>query len=241
MRRLNLRFFKLFPDKFYKNVVICLDPYTGQIQSPSPVFPHSPEDYGETRNEVVRKRMWRIGRETEGNRLNADIILTGNKYISRAQATIRYDDADRSWHIHDGFLLKDDDTIRWAYSAHGIHVNGHRLSVGEWEPITEPGTRINLGGFEDAKILVLSNINDDVLAEDWTWNMESTHIPDLETVDESLIIEIPPDHNLQNSPWFSRAILETAYWIQSPRTFWGSIYRLLIIGAITAICLILIN
>lgn len=238
MRTLILRFYELFPDKFYKNIVIQLDPYDGKIKSPSPYFPDNPvASTGQSHLKTAIKRMWRIGRETEHNRLNADIVLKGNKYFSRAQATIRYDESDRSWHIHDGFLIRenDGDDVHWAYSAHGVFVNGHRLAMGEWEPITKAGTHINLGGFEDAKILVLTNIDDYVPEEDWTWGLEPTMTPELAEVDEELVEELQP----QNEPWYALIIKESALWIRSPKSLWGGLYRLILVALIVALIIIL--
>lgn len=244
MRTLILKFYAQFPDKHLKNIVIQLDPYSGEIRSPSPYFQHDPTaDPTVTANGSL-KRMWRIGRETEGNRLGADIILSGNKYLSRAQATIRYDESDRSWHIHDGFLIReqDGDDVHWAYSAHGVFVNGHRLAMGEWEPITKSGTHINLGGFEDAKILVLTNIDDYIPEEDWTWGLEPTMTPELTEVDEELSAEIPNEQIAPNKDvWYASIAKDLAKWIQTPGSLWGAIYRLLIIAVGSALIIILLS
>ena len=242
MRTLILKFYALVPDKHLKDIVIQLDPYSGEIRSPSPYFQHDPTADPTTPPNSCVKRMWRIGRETEGNRLGADIILSGNKYLSRAQATIRYDESDRSWHIHDGFLMREREDMRWAYSSHGVYVNGHRLVMGEWEPITKPGTRINLGGFEDAKILVLTNINDQIHKEDWTWGIEPTEVPQLTDVDKELSDEVPNEQITPNKDvWYASIAKDLARWIQTPGSLWGAIYRLLIIAVGSALIIILMS
>ena len=217
-KTITLRFHENFPDSEYAGEMIVLDPWNGEGTLP--------------------KRMWRLGRETEVDKFNSDIIFHHSRFLSRTQCTIRFDSSDLTWHIHDGLLVEMPDGPEWMYSTNGTYLNDVPLMPGDWEPLRftdsegRPASpRISFGLAIDAKIIVTASPDETLDLSAWNgWGNQSGPPPPPTADDVALLKNEQP----VNNPWVAALKFAT----DGPEGISDALWRVIVLGAIVLVLIV---
>lgn len=210
---LTLCFGEDFPDEKYAGQEIVLDP---------------------AERDEVSEVEWRFGRWAKGNPHQCDVLFSDRgraEWIGRTQMTLRFDRRDRTWHVHDGVFVLNGEGRRWRYSSSPTLVNDKYLGPIDWHALK----------FDDGDGHPVAP----VISFDCT---PGAVIHALKHTGDKIPLRCPAkkvsgggfrDKEIAVIPWWGALARDAWEWVQSPQTFWGTMYRLILI-AIAAVVTVLI-
>lgn len=233
--RIALIFSENWPDPDLARQDISIDPYASET-------PHYLWSCGRTGSLSLE----RGGVQTT---IRPDIELGKSRVISRVQFTLKFDPSDKTWHIHDGFLLpgQEEGTKVWNYASTGVLLNDQLVEKGDWAALRFRGAdgssvaqRIMLanGG---GKFALTEDRYDTVPPDFWDgWvqaegpepeEQESASANDLLLLQRQGSEEPAPD-----VPWQVAVIGQTGQWLTGGSSPWDRLFRfcILLVVAVAA-------
>lgn len=182
--------------------------------------------------------------------IRPDIELGKSRVISRVQFTLKFDPSDKTWHVHDGFLLpgQEEGAKVWSYSRSGILLNDQPVQKGDWavlrfkdpegHPIAQRIMLANSGG----KLAITEDGFDTTppdFWEDWAGSPgsvskeeESVNPNDLLLLQRQGSDEVETD-----MPWQAMALNQVGQWLTGGSSVWDKLFRfcVLLVVAVTVV------